>query len=129
MAAVIAEQREPCPDVGRDAPDEVRTPEKTTVEVIDFGTTKVARITLEPVWQWSECVQPVVGGESCQVRHVGVVAHGALQMKHDDGTRSEAQAGDVYVIEPGHDARVVGDETFVAYEFESNTASRYAKPD
>jgi hypothetical protein len=33
--------------------------------------------------------------------------------------------GDAYVIEPGHDAWVVGDERFVGFEFES--AEDYAR--
>jgi len=32
------------------------------------------------------------------------------------------------VIEPGHDAWVVGDDAFVGYEFESSTADSYARP-
>jgi hypothetical protein len=31
------------------------------------------------------------------------------------------------VIAPGHDAWVVGDEPFVAYEFESKSAEAYAR--
>jgi hypothetical protein len=40
----------------------------------------------------------------------------------------DTAAGDAYVIEPGHDAWVVGNEPFIAYEFESSTAERYARP-
>ena len=43
----------------------------------------------------------------------------------DDGSEVEAGPGGVYVIEPGHDAWVVGTEAVVAYEFES--AESYAK--
>ena len=39
------------------------------------------------------------------------------------GTEVEVGAGDAYVIEPGHDAWVVGDEPLVGYEFESTTAA------
>ncbi len=56
-----------------DAPDETRSPDKTTVEVLDLGPAKA------------------------------------------------------YIIEPGHDAWVVGDEPMVGYEFESTTAATYAK--
>jgi hypothetical protein len=31
------------------------------------------------------------------------------------------------VIEPGHDASVVGDEPFVGYEFEAKSAEEYAR--
>jgi hypothetical protein len=33
----------------------------------------------------------------------------------------------VYVIEPGHDAEVVGDEPFEAFEFEPRAAEEYAR--
>jgi hypothetical protein len=46
---------------------------------------------------------------------------------HEDGSEDDAVPGEAYVIEPGHDAWVVGDEPFVAFEFESKTAAEYAK--
>jgi hypothetical protein len=110
-----------------DAPDETRAPAKTTVEVVDLGTAKAARITLQPGWRWSECVQPVVGGDSCQARHVGVLVSGKLHLVHDDGTEADIGAGDAYIIEPGHDAWVTGDDAAVGYEFESKTAESYAR--
>lgn len=110
-----------------DSPDETRTPDKTKVEVVNLGSAKAARFTMQPGWRWSECIKPVVGTESCQNRHVGVVIAGTIHTVHDDGTEADAGAGDAYVIEPGHDAWVVGDEPFVAYEFESSTAETYAR--
>ena len=110
-----------------DSPDETRTPDKTRVDVLNLGNTAAARLTFEPGWVWSECVKPVAGTDSCQVRHVGVVGSGRLAVTHDDGTELELGAGDAYVIEPGHDARVVGDETFVAYEFEPRAAETFAR--
>ena len=60
-----------------DAPDEVRSPDKTTMAVVRLGDgTTAARLTLQPGWRWSECIKPVAGTESCQVRHVGVVQSG-----------------------------------------------------
>lgn len=69
----------------------------------------------------------IAGTESCHVRHVGVAESGALHIAHDDGTEAEVGPGQSYVIEPGHDAWVVGDEPFVAYEFESKAAEEYAR--
>jgi hypothetical protein len=43
----------------------------------------------------------------------------------DDGSEGEIGPGDAYVIEPGHDAWVVGGEPAVAFEFES--AETYAR--
>ena len=109
------------------APDETRTPDKTQVDVVKMGGTTAARLTLEPGWKWSECIKPIAGTESCQVRHVGVVQSGRIHVSHEDGSEGEIGAGEAYVIEPGHDAWVVGDETFVGFEFESPTAEVYAK--
>ena len=108
------------------APDETRTPDKTQVDVVKMGGTTAARLTLEPGWKWSECIKPIAGTESCQVRHVGVVQSGRIHVSHEDGSEGEIGAGEAYVIEPGHDAWVVGDETFVGFEFESPTAEGYA---
>jgi hypothetical protein len=45
----------------------------------------------------------------------------------EKATGWEARAGQAYVIEPGHDAWVVGDEAVVGFEFDSRTAEEYAK--
>jgi hypothetical protein len=110
-----------------DSPDESRTPDKTKVDVVRMGNMTAGRFAFEPGWKWSECVKPVAGTDSCQARHVGVVASGRLVVRHDDGTELELGPGEAYIIEPGHDAWVVGDEGFVGYEFESPTAEVYAK--
>ena len=120
MASVVAKSF--------DNPDETRTPDKARMEVVNLGAVSAARVTLQPGWRWSECIKPIAGTESCQVRHVGVVVSGRLHVKHGDGTEGEPSAGDGYVIEPGHDAWIVGDEPFVAYEFDSTAAQTYAKP-
>jgi mannose-6-phosphate isomerase-like protein (cupin superfamily) len=112
---------------GFDAPDETRTPDKTRVDVVRMGGTTAARFTFEPGWKWSECVKPVVGTDSCQVRHVGVIQSGRLHVAHEDGAEVDVGPGDAYVIEPGHDAWVTGDERVVAFEFESRSAEEYAK--
>jgi mannose-6-phosphate isomerase-like protein (cupin superfamily) len=108
--------------------DEVRTPDKTRVEVVDLGSVKAARLTVQPGWRWSECIKPVVGGDSCQAHHVGVIVSGTMHVVHNDGTEGDAKPGDAYVIEPGHDAWVVGDEPVVSFEFDSSTAQTFAKP-
>jgi hypothetical protein len=110
-----------------DAPDETRTPDKTQIEVVRLGSTSAARVTFQPGWKWSECIKPVVGTDSCQARHVGAVVSGRLHVEHEDGSKGDAGPGDVYVIEPGHEAWVLGDEPFIAFEFESKTASEYAR--
>ena len=110
-----------------ESPDERRAPDKTEVDVVELGSVKAARMTLQPGWRWSECIKPMAGTESCQIHHVGTVAAGQLRVRHEDGTELEVGPGDAYVIEPGHDAWVVGSEPFVCYEFDSSAAESYAR--
>lgn len=111
-----------------DTPDETRAPDKTKLEVVDLDGVKAARMTAQPGWKWSECIKPVVGGDSCQNHHIGVVSAGRLSVTHEDGSTMEIGPGDAYVIQPGHDAEVLGDEPFVGYEFDSSAAESFAKP-
>jgi len=110
-----------------DSPDETRTPDKTRAEVVRIGGSTAARVTLQPGWRWSECIKPLAGTDSCQLLHVGVVQSGRLHVTHTDGTELEIGPGHAYVIEPGHDAHVVGNEPFVGYEFESRSAEDFAR--
>jgi hypothetical protein len=108
-----------------DSPDEVRTPDKTRVELVELGGTTIGRYTFERGWRWSECVKPVAGTDSCQVEHVGYVVQGRLHVVHDDGSEATVGPGAVYHISPGHDGWVEGDEAFIAVEFQG--AESYAK--
>ena len=109
-----------------DQPDETRPVDKGTVQVVEVGGTTMMRTTFAPGWRWSESVAPIVGGESCQVNHVGYCVSGRLHVRMDDGTELEIGAGDGSHIPPGHDAWVVGDEPYVAVDFMG--AEGYAKP-
>jgi len=108
-----------------DHPDEARTPPRTRIEVVRVGDATAARMTLQPGWRWSEAIKPVVGTDTCQVRHVGTLTSGRLHVAHTDGSEVELVPGAVYVIEPGHEAWVVGDEPVTGFEFES--AETFAK--
>jgi hypothetical protein len=110
-----------------DSPDETRTPDKTRVDVVHLGGTTAARFAMEPGWSWAACVKPVAGTESCQHRHLGVVQSGRMRVIHDDGTELEIGPGDAYVIEPGHNAEILGDEQFVGFEFQPQAAEEYAR--
>ena len=46
-----------------ESPDEVRSPDKTRVEVVDLAGVRAARLRAEPGWRWSECIKPVVAFE------------------------------------------------------------------
>ena len=101
-----------------DGPDDTKTMDKTTLEVVDLAGGKIQRSTFQPGWRWSECVGPTMGADRCQVEHIGYAVSGHLHVEHDDGTTSEIQAGDVFRVAPGHDGWVVGDEPIVMIEFQ-----------
>jgi hypothetical protein len=89
------------------------------VETVNVGGQKVMKLTVQPGWKWSQDIKPVVGTESCQAKHCGVIVEGTITCLHDDRTEATYSAGDAYAIAPGHDAWVVGDTQAVAYEFHS----------
>ncbi|HET7737102.1 MAG TPA: cupin domain-containing protein [Tepidiformaceae bacterium] len=106
-------------------PDETRSPEKTTVELVNIAGGQIGRYTFQPGWRWSECIKPVVNTETCQVDHLGYVISGSLHVQHSDGTQVEVRAGEVYRIPPGHDAWNDGAEPAVFVEFQG--AASYAR--
>jgi mannose-6-phosphate isomerase-like protein (cupin superfamily) len=110
-----------------DSPDETRTFENGKVGVVSLGDFSASRLVLEPGWRRSENVKPIAGTDSCQVLHTGYHVSGRLHVRMDGGTEMDCGPGDAYVIPPGHDAWVVGDEPVVSVDMSSVTAERYAK--
>ncbi len=110
-----------------DSPDETRTPNLAKIDVVTVGEATVGRATLQPGWRWSESIKPIVGTESCEVPHLGLLVSGRMHVVHNDGTEADLGPGDVYSIHAGHDAWVVGEEAAVGVEFNAATAARFAK--
>lgn len=108
------------------SPDEVRTADKTRVEVVHHEGITIGKLSFEPGWRWSECVKPVVKTDQCQLSHVGYAISGRVTVRLNDGTEKTISPGESYSIPPGHDAWVEGKESFVAIEVMS--ADMYAKP-
>ena len=100
-------------------PDEVRPFEHGRIDVVHLDESALARLVYEPGWRWSTDVAPLIGGTSCQNRHLGYVISGRLHVMLDDGTELELRANDAYEIPPGHDGWVVGDEPWDVIEFAS----------
>ncbi len=109
-----------------DHPDELRSPDKTRVEVVRLPGYTLGRFVFQPGWRWSACVKPVVKTPSCQAAHVGYAVAGTIRVRMDDGTERTITKGESYTIPPGHDAWVEGQESFVAVEVMS--AEEFAKP-
>ena len=99
---------------------EIKTPDKAHSSTVKLGNFTMSKTTLQPGWSWSSCIKPIVGTESCQAGHVGVVIKGEMKVKHDDGTEDNFKAGDAYYLAPGHDGWIVSDDEFVSYEFTSD---------
>jgi hypothetical protein len=66
--------------------------------------------TLKPGWSWQRNIKPGVDFESCPLHHREYVISGQIRYAMDDGTAVEAQAGDHLLIDPGHQAEVLGTE-------------------
>lgn len=107
-------------------PDEVRTVPKGRIELFEFGDIVLGRGTMEPGWHWAEHVKPIAATASCQYHHVGVVISGKLVGRMDDGQEFTFAAEQVYEIQPGHDAWVVGDEPWITWDFAGMRA--FARP-
>ena len=109
------------------SPDETRPFKdgKGQVELFRLDGATVGRITAKPGWRWSTHVSPLTGTKSCEVSHVGYCVSGRMQIVMDDGERAEIGPGDAFAIRPGHDAWILGDETFVGFDF-GGDMTRYA---
>jgi len=100
-----------------DAPDEVVEFPNVRTDIVHLGDLTVGRLVNEPGWRWSTDVRPTVGGELCQIRHVGFVISGRLGVDFPDRSSVVFGPGDVFEIPPGHDGYTVGDEPVVQIEW------------
>jgi class 3 adenylate cyclase len=88
-----------------------------TVELVEVGELTVGYILTEPGWRWSKDVRPLVGGDWCQARHLGVVLSGRVAVQLEDGRLLEFGPNDVFNIPPGHDGWTLGSEPCVQIEW------------
>jgi class 3 adenylate cyclase len=107
-------------------PAEVRRFPRGRLEVVELDDVVVGRMIHRPGWRWSVDVRPIAGTERCQYRHLGVVVQGRLHIELDDGAQMDIGPGDVFELPPGHDAWVVGEESWIALDFAG--VRSYARP-
>jgi class 3 adenylate cyclase len=100
-----------------DEPDESADYGCAIEEVVAIGDFTVGRVTQLPGFAWRTHIQPLVGGEWCLARHVGVILSGQLRVLLKDGTTIDLGPNDVFDIPPGHDSWVVGDEPCVELDW------------
>jgi uncharacterized cupin superfamily protein len=109
-----------------DTPDETRNfKAHGHVDVVTLGDFTMGKGTFEPGWRWSDDVKPVAGTESCMTRHTGVCIAGSMTVRSDQGEEVTYSVGDVFVMEPGHDAWVNGDVPCILFD---TGIAAYAKP-
>jgi hypothetical protein len=95
-------------------PDESRSFELGSFEVVTVGGTTVGRASYEPGWVWSEHVGKASGESMCPVEHVGLVLEGRAGVRMADGSECVLAPGDLFHVAPGHDSWVIGDEPYVS---------------
>ncbi len=103
---------------------------------VSIDTTRVAngrvkRVCYPPGFRWSTHMKSVVNTPLCMHAHVGVLVRGRVRGTYADGCAFDLSAPRAVVIEPGHDAWVVGKHAAVLFEFdaENATAARFGLPE
>lgn len=101
------------------------------VDVVRAANGRIKRTIYPPGHRWSTHMKGVTKTEHCMHAHVGFLARGRLAGHYHDGCTFEFEAPAAVVIEPGHDAWVVGDEEVVLIQFdaEEGTARRFGLPE
>ncbi len=100
------------------APDDTRiTQGAGRIDFLSLGEVTAGRATYQPGWRWSEHMKPLVGDDLCQMTHIGYVVSGSQMVRMADGSELEMNVGDAFVVGPGHDMWVIGDEPCVTVDF------------
>ena len=101
------------------------------IDIGRAGNGRVKRVIYPPGFRWSTHMKPLVNTPLCMHAHVGFLARGRVRGTYADGCAFDLAAPRAVVIEPGHDAWVVGKDTAVLIEFdtENSTAARFGLPD
>ncbi|HWB39372.1 MAG TPA: cupin domain-containing protein [Candidatus Saccharimonadales bacterium] len=97
-------------------PDEQHDMSNAKMSGLKVGDKNVYQMVYQPGWKWSKDMSPVVGTATCQMHHVLYAISGEMKVVLDDGSETIMKAGDFLDLPAGHDAEVVGDEPFVAFD-------------
>ena len=52
--------------------------ENAKIEAVNVGGQRIMKLILQPGWKWSSDIKPVVGTESCQANHLGLIVAGTV---------------------------------------------------
>jgi class 3 adenylate cyclase len=98
-------------------PDEHRELADVGFDTVGLDDTTVGRCRFPPGWKWSTGFGPILGLTSCPIRHVGYSISGTIRVEMDDGQALDISPGSAFIIPPGHDKWVVGDEPWETIEW------------
>lgn len=96
------------------------------LDVVTLGEFTLGRGVFEPGWRWSNDVKPIAGTDACMAHHTGMVVSGSMTVRSSEGVEETFSTGDVFMMEPGHDAWVNGAEPCILID---TSAAAYAKQD
>lgn len=93
---------------------------KVTVGIAGYGVGSESTVwlsTLRPGWSWQRNIRPSVPFEACPLHHREYVISGRIRYVMDDGSVVDAFTGDHLLIDPGHQAEVLGTEPCVLLDW------------
>jgi hypothetical protein len=101
------------------------------IDIVPLADGRLKRAIYGPGHRWSTHLKPHVGTEYCEHAHVGFLARGRVEGEYEDGCTFAFEAPAAVVIEPGHDAWVVGDEpaVLIQVDYLGETARRFGLPE
>jgi len=101
------------------------------MDIAHTGCGRIKRAIYPPGYQWSRNMKPITGTEWCMHAHVGFIAHGRIRIEFPDGCKKDIVAPEIFVIEPGHDGKVLGDEpaVLIEFDFEGDTVKHFKLPE
>jgi hypothetical protein len=101
-----------------------------TIDIMAAANGRVKRVCYPAGFRWSTHMKPIVKTPLCMHAHVGFLARGHVRGTYADGCEFDVSAPRAVVLDPGHDAWVVGREPAVLIEFDAlgQTAERFGLP-
>jgi hypothetical protein len=99
-------------------------------DVVAAGDARIKRVVYPPGYRWSTHIAPEVGTDLCMHAHVGFLVQGQMRVEYADGCTATFVAPQPVVVDAGHDAWVLGDDTavFIQVDFERETIARFNLP-